>query len=243
MSELDQTVRLGIDTGGTFTDVFINYGNHWLVHKLPSTPNNPEQAVIEGVKTAIQKHTLPERISFIGHGTTVATNALLEGKMGKIGLLTTDGFRDVLEIGRQARPSLYDLNFQRAVPPIPRRFRMEIKERTLADGVIEIQPLEDEVLTKTKHLYEAGIQNIAVSYLFSYINPHNEQKTRKWILEAFPEVNVSISSDVSPLYREFERTSTTVINTALIPVMSNYIDGLSKLGSNYSKLAISENSG
>ncbi len=237
------SARIGVDTGGTFTDVFINYGNQWLVHKVPSTPKNPEQAVIEGVKSAIVKHSLPEQISFIGHGTTVATNALLEGKMGKVGLLTTEGFRDILEIGRQARSSLYDLNFQRATPPIPRRFRLEIKERTLVNGDIEIHPSQDEVLEKATQLYETGVRNIAISYLFSYVNSTNEQKTRKWISETFPDVSISISSDVSPLYREFERTSTTVINTALVPVMKNYIDGLSGLGPHYSKLAISESSG
>ena len=166
-------MRVGVDIGGTFTDfIILSDSGEVITTKLHSTPSDPSQAFLNGIEVLIEKSVISaDSVDFLGHGTTVATNALLEGNVGKIGLLTTRGFRDVLEIGRQNRPSLYDLFFDRPEPLVRRRHRREVSERNNADGTVEVPLDENDVMKEVGFLEKEGITNLAVCYLFSYVNP------------------------------------------------------------------------
>ena len=184
-----------MDIGGTFTDfIILTDAGEVLTTKVHSTPSNPSQAFIEGIEDLIDKGMIEaECINFMGHGTTVATNALLEGNVGKIGLLTSKGFRDVLEIGRQNRPSLYDLFFDRPETLVRRRYRREIQERINSDGSVETPLNENDVLREVGFLENEGITNLAVCYLFSYTNPIHELKTKR-LVEAKRDVIILLDS-------------------------------------------------
>jgi len=212
---------IGIDTGGTFTDFF------WLdpagegnlrVLKEPSTPGEPSRAILNGLGR------IEQRFETIVHGTTVATNAVLERKGARVTLLTTRGFEDLIEIGRQTRRDIYDLNVDRPDPLVSRARRIGIRERLDKRGEI-LEPLEiteEQVST----LKEQNPESVAVCYLFSYINPEHEKKTRELLSEAGLETYWSLSSEVIPEYREYERFSTTVINAHVTPVMDRYLGNL-----------------
>jgi N-methylhydantoinase A len=201
------TAVLGVDIGGTFTDFFLLKEGTVNTLKIPSTPHNPAEAVIEGVKRL-------GGAAYIAHGTTHATNILIEKKGARIALITTKGFRDLLEIGRQNRPKLYDFFVQKPKPLIPREDRYEIEERIDAHGNV-IHPLNPADL---EELDVDGYEAVTVCFLFSYINPVHEQRVKNEI-----DIPVSVSSDVLPEFREYERLSTTVINTYLMPAMSRYL--------------------
>lgn len=219
--------RVGVDTGGTFTDlILVNEDSGDLViHKLPSTPDNPGLAVLEGVGRLLDMARIPARdVTFLIHGTTVATNALLERKGAKCALITTLGFRDVLQIGRQNRPRLYDFWAKRAEPLISRRWRYEIPERILHDGRTLIPLDEQATFQVVKELKEEGIESVAISLLHSYANPRHEQRIKDILKREIPGVFLSVSSDILPEFREYERTSTVAVNAFVMPKVSRYVD-------------------
>ena len=207
---------IGVDTGGTFTDFVYYDGKEVKVLKIPSTPKNPALAVLEGLKIIGGKGRK------IIHGSTVATNALLERKGAKVALVTNRGFEDVIEIGRQNRTRLYDLHYRKPQPLVPRDRRFGIKGRLNYRGE-EIEPLdEEEVRSLAKLLKEKGIESVAVCLLHSYANTSHEEKVGKIITEE-TGLFVSLSSSVVREFREYERMSTTVINAYVSPKMATYI--------------------
>ncbi len=201
---------LGVDVGGTFTDfIFIRDGRVETL-KIPSTPKNPAEAVIEGVERLGGAEN-------VAHGTTHATNILIEKKGAKIALLTTEGFEDVLEIGRQNRPELYNFFTEKPKPLVDKKDRYGIEERISAEGKI-IKPLNEKILKKMDFSeYDA----VTVCFLFSYVNPVHEKEIKKIL-----DVPVSLSSEVLPEFREYERMSTTVVNTYVMPAMRRYLSFL-----------------
>jgi N-methylhydantoinase A len=212
-------LKVGIDTGGTFTDFIILDGNKIRTLKLLSTPVNPAEAVLEG----LQKLGLHQECE-IRHGSTVATNALLERKGAVTALVTTHGFEDVLEIGRQNRPKIYSLVPSRPDPLIPASLRYGLPERVLHDGVVLIRPKKEDLERILQRLRRAKVQSVAVCLLFSYANPTHEKRIGRTLQNL--RIPISLSHEILPEYREYERTSTTVVNAYLAPVMGRYLGGL-----------------
>jgi N-methylhydantoinase A len=223
---VDSGFRLGVDTGGTFTDVCLadETTGKVAVAKVSSTPNNPAEAVINGIRKLISEKDLkPEHIRFLIHGTTVATNALLEGKGAPTALITTAGFEDVLLIGRQSRPRLYDFWAQRPTPIVPRSQCLGAPERVLYTGEI-LRPLDLEAVESLIRKIKAhGIKSIAVCLIHSYANPIHEQQIKTLIQSVHPEAFVTLSSEILPEYREYERTSTICINAYVMPKVNAYV--------------------
>ncbi|MFD5863140.1 hydantoinase/oxoprolinase family protein [Streptomyces chartreusis] len=223
-------LRLGVDTGGTFTDVCLydEEAAAITVAKVSSTPGDPGRAVIQGVKRAlslISDATIAD-ISYFAHGTTVATNALLEGRGAKAGLITTRGFRDLLELGRQKRPKLYDLNARKPEPLATRDLRLEVDERVLFDGRVETPVDPEQVRARARELRDAGVQAVGVCFLYSYLRPEHEAAVKRVLEEELPGVYLSVSHEVLPEFREYERVSTVMINAFIGPVMAGYLSGL-----------------
>lgn len=223
--------KVGVDVGGTFTDLCLlnaETGEVWI-EKTPSTPQDQSIAFIEGVKRLTEAAGLDTAgIDFLVHGTTVATNALLEHKGAKTALITTEGFRDVLEIGTQQRPMLYSLTQRKPPALVQRRLRREVPERVAADGsvVAELnQVAAREVITALK---EEGIESLAICLLFSFMNEAHEQRLAALAEELLPHVMISTSSTISPEYREYWRMSTTVVNAYVMPAVFRYIDRLER---------------
>ena len=210
-------VRVGVDVGGTFTDFVVVTDSQFRVFKVPSTPNAPEQAVLNGLREAGINAA-----DAIVHGSTVATNSLLERRGANTVLVTTDGFRDVLEIGRQNRPELYELEPEKLPPLIPRERRLEVTERVGADGKV-ITPIERASLDRLEsRVRRLAPDSAAVCLLFSFLRPSHERAVRAALRRAGVRT-VSLSSEVLPEYREFERTSTTVVDAYVAPVMARYL--------------------
>jgi N-methylhydantoinase A len=225
---------IGIDIGGTFIDIVIIDNGRLRLFKVPSSPQAPADGVITGLAALIEQNCItPRQVRRIAHGSTIATNALLEKKWARTALVTTRGFRDVLEIGRQNRPSLYDLFFERTTPIVPRDLRIELTERVDARGETPRPMNQGELELLIPWLRENGVEAVAVVFLFSYLNPAHERAVGEYI-EANLELPVSLSSDVLPEFREYERTSTTVVSAALQPVIGGYLtaleQGAEKLG-------------
>jgi N-methylhydantoinase A len=213
-------LRIAIDTGGTFTDcVWIDPSTHRLrMLKVFSTPADPSRAIVE----AVQNITRGDFV--LWHGTTVGTNTLLERKGARTALVTTAGFEDAIEIGRQARPKLYDFFFDRIEPLVPKDLRFGINERTAAQGEILTAPTEPELRSLAKQIENANPQSIAICLLFSFANPKNEQGVSRALRSL--GVPLSISHQILPEFREYERTSTVVVNAYLQPVMQTYLQRL-----------------
>ncbi|MGB6105778.1 MAG: hydantoinase/oxoprolinase family protein [Pusillimonas sp.] len=226
--------RLGVDVGGTFTDVIlVNQAQQriWTV-KVPTTPEDPSVGVINGIRSVLKESgKAGTDIDFIGHGTTIATNLLVEGKGAKTGLITTKGFRDVLEIRRASRhdrADLYDMLFDAPQPVVPRMWRREISARNRYDGT-EISPLDPiELKQQLAELHKDGVEAIALCFLHSYRNPQHEQWAATLSREFLPDTFITTSVDVNPEIFEYERTSTTVINATLGPRCANYFRTLEK---------------
>lgn len=228
---------VGIDTGGTFTDLVVldDEAGEVKVTKVPSNPQNPGAALLEGLEAL---GVAPERVRRMVHGTTVATNALLERKVGRTGLLVTEGFRDVVEFGRGRRLapwSMFDPSFVRPEPLVPRKLRLELRERILADGTVLVPLDEKDVERAAEELRRAGVEAVAVGFLHSYLDDAHERLAGEVLRRVMPSVPVSLSAEVVPEYREFERFSTAVLNAALIPVMDGYTHQLEQglAGSGY----------
>lgn len=219
-------LRIAVDTGGTFTDVcaYDEDSEHLWVHKLSSTPDDPGRAILQGVSEILEKAGKPiQEVSFFAHGTTVGTNALLTGHGARTGLLTTKGFRDLLELGRGHRPDMYDPQADKPEPLIPRHLRREVTERVKFTGEVEVPLDEDGVRTEIRSLRDAGVESIAVCLLYSFLCPQHEQRIGEIIHQEAPDIYVSLSSEVLPEFREYERLSTTVTNAYLGPVVNTYL--------------------
>ena len=219
--------RIGFDVGGTFTDFTIyDAGRRALHHhKVPSTPHDPSEAIETGLAQIIARWDIPpERILFVGHGTTVATNMVIERRGVKTGLLTTAGTRDVIEIGRQLRPHLYDYSVVKPEPLVPRERRIEVAERLDASGNA-VTPLDPASLAQAvAALKESGVAAVAICFLHSYKNAAHERAAAEAVRAALPDAFVSVSSEILPEFREYERLSTTVINAYVGPRMARYLD-------------------
>ncbi len=226
------TVHIGVDVGGTFTDfaVSIPEKNMQLLYKLPSTPDRPDDAIIQGLKHFLTAHKLePKEIVRFGHGTTVGTNALIQRRVGKVAMVTSRGFRDLLEIGRQTRPKVYDMHQDFPKPLVPRWLRYEVSERMRADGIVHVPLDEGELKEVAAALEKEKIDCVAVCFLHSHAFPEHEQRTAEILKQNMSaDVSVMTSSMVYPEFREYERFSTTVLNAALLTVMSAYLDRLTK---------------
>ncbi|MGA3001927.1 MAG: hydantoinase/oxoprolinase family protein [Acetobacteraceae bacterium] len=223
--------RVGVDSGGTFTDVclFDDATGRIEVWKVSSTPDDPSLGIATGVAEAIARvGGTPDAVAWFGHGTTVATNALIQHRGARIGLITTDGFRDLLEIGRQKRPDLYDLMVDKPVTLVSRDLRLEVPERLRHDGSVELALDEVAFRAAVRRLRAADVAAVAVCFLYGFINAAHEVIASRILHEEFPEAFISISHDVAPEFREFERLSTTVVNAYLGPVMRGYIQRLGK---------------
>jgi N-methylhydantoinase A len=215
---------IGVDVGGTFTDFYAeDSAGKVRLHKRPSTPANPAEAILAGVEELGLAGL--ERLS---HGTTVATNALIQRRGGKVALVTTKGFRDLLEIGRQTRPHMYDLQRDRPPPLVPRERRFEVDERVTADGSV-LRPLDEASLARAVEAVAAsGADACAVCLLFSFLDPSHERRIGAALAKRMPSLMVSLSSDVQPEFREYERLSTTVLNAYLQPAVGRYVENLER---------------
>jgi N-methylhydantoinase A len=219
-----ERARAGVDTGGTFTDFVFAGAGGLRIFKLASTPDDPSRAIIEGLKR-IAKETDSSLIEVeVVHGTTVGTNALLQRRGARIALVTTAGFEDVIEIGRQARPELYNLNAVKPSPLVPSELRLGARERVSVAGEVLESLRDDEVQGLVEKLRIAECESIAISLLFSFVRPQHEQKIAK-ALETLG-VPLSVSHKILPEYREYERTSTVTVNAYLQPLMGRYLDRL-----------------
>ncbi len=218
----DKKQRLGVDTGGTFTDFVWQDANGRLqIHKQLSTPHDPSEAILSG----IEAHKIDETADLV-HGSTVATNALLERRGARTALITTKGFADVLAIGRQNRPDIYALVPTKPEPLVPQPYRFEVDERITAQGEVLV-PLNLATLTLILDQIEAeNIESVAVCLLFSFLYPQHEQQIKAVVHARFPELPLSLSSEILPEYREYERTATTVINAYVTPLMNRYLTRL-----------------
>ncbi len=216
-------VAIGVDIGGTFTDLVLAGPDGIRFFKFPSSSRDPAQAVLGALATLIRQGQLqPQEVQRLAHGSTIATNALLEGKLGKTALLVTEGFRDILEIGRQQRPSLYDLHFTRPRPLVPRNLRIPIRERIDAQGRVLV-PLDPHAVREVaRQLRDEQVESVAVCFLFCFLNPAHERLAGQILAEEL-DVPITLSSELLPEFREFERCSTTVINAALRPVVGSYL--------------------
>jgi N-methylhydantoinase A len=222
-------LRIGVDSGGTFTDVclFDEETGKLDIWKVPSTPDDPSRGIANGVAEGLATvDRSAADVAFLGHGTTVATNALIELKGVKTGLITTDGFRDLLEIGRQKRPSLYDMNAEKPEILVSRDRRQEVPERLKNDGSADRSLDEVQLREAVRKLAAEDVKAIAVCFLYGFLNTAHERRVVEILREEMPNVFVSASHEVAPEFREYERMSTTVVNAYLGPVMQSYIERL-----------------
>lgn len=223
--------RIGIDSGGTFTDVclFDDASGQVAVWKVPSTPDDPSRAIARGTQEGTERvGAKPGEVVYFGHGTTVGTNALIQHRGVKTGLITTDGFRDLIEIGRQKRPDLYDLQADKAPPLVTRDLRFGVAERLRHDGSVETPLDEEGVRIAARELKQAGVKAVAIGFLYGFVRPEHEETAKRIIAEEFPEAFICASHEVAPEFREYERISTAVVNAYLGPVMQGYIRRLAE---------------
>ncbi len=229
-------MRIAIDTGGTFTDcVFLRAGRLEIL-KVPSTPGKPSEAIAHALDRIRESGADLANLELVC-GTTVGTNALLQRNGGRVTLVTTAGFEDVLEIGRQARPQLYNLLFEKGEPLVPRSRRLGLSERLDSDGRVLLAPSRSEIARIRRSVARSGAGSIAVCLLFSFVNPAHEKLLARAL--ATTGLPVSISHEILPGYREFERTSTTVVNAYLVPVMSGYLSEIERIAQGQSRSASS----
>lgn len=223
------TLRVGVDSGGTFTDICLFDDNTGTVRiwKVSSTPSDPSDGIVGALTEGLQQvGRSAADVSYFGHGTTVGTNALIQHRGVRTGLITTDGFHDLLEIGRQKRPELYDMSADKPTPLIPRDLRKGVPERMLHDGRVEIALDEDALREVARGLKALGVEAIGICFLYGFTYTEHEERARAIVAEECPGVFISTSHEVSPEFREYERMSSTVVNAYLGPVMKGYIERL-----------------
>src|ERR1700719_1734591 len=224
-----QDVRLGVDIGGTFTDVALEVGDRRYTAKGLTTPRAPEDGVLAIVRSVIAEAGIaPGDVRLIIHGTTLATKALIERKGAKTALLTTEGFRDVVEIRHENRFEQYDLNIDLPPPLVPRRLRLPVRERIDAQGAVLLPLDHDSVARAVETLEAQQVEAVAVGLLHSFTNPEHERRVGAAIARRLPNIAVTLSSDVSPEMREYERFSTACANAYLQPLMGDYIGKLER---------------
>ena len=235
-------MRIGIDVGGTFTDIVLidDATGRISYTKTFTTPRRLAQGVMDGIAKIIKMtNSSMDQVDYLVHGTTIGTNAIIERKGVKTGLITTEGFRDVLEIGRVQRPAagLYDFSVDNPPPLVPRYLRLGVRERVGSDGKMVMPLNEDDVVRAVKFFKREKVESIAVSLLFSFLNSRHERRVRDIIDRIHPGCYVSLSSDIAPEFREYERTSTTVLNAYLLPIVERYIESLEgELNSAYGRV-------
>ena len=232
MTGLEGGLHVGVDVGGTFTDFVVTIGgeNRTVLHKLPSTPERPDRAIIDGIREVLEAEGLAAaEVSHLAHGTTVGTNALIQRRGGKVALVTSEGFRDLLEIGRQTRPRVYDIHLDHPKPLVERALRLEVPERRLADGAVH-RALDEARLRELAGVFlREDVDCVVVCFLHSYAWPEHERRAVEVLSDALPgSVRVIASSSVYPEFREFERFSTAVLNGALLTTMGAYLDRLTE---------------
>ncbi|MBE7552854.1 MAG: hydantoinase/oxoprolinase family protein [Anaerolineales bacterium] len=219
--------RLGVDIGGTFTDVALEGPSGRFIAKVLTTPSAPEAGVLTAIRQAMTAANLaPTDLSAIIHGTTLATNALIERKGARTALITTQGFRDVLHLGTESRFEQYDLYLEKPEPLVPRRLRFAVPERVNAQGEVLIPLDEAAVAAVIPALAEQAIESVAVAFLHSFANPAHEQRVRELLAAALPELSISLSCEVSPEIREYDRFSTTCANAYVQPRVARYLQNL-----------------
>src|SRR6476659_4787511 len=240
---------IGVDVGGTFTDFFAfdDATGRIILHKVPSTPGTPAEAIIAGLRELESRHGIVlAEIARLSHGTTVATNTLIQRRGGKVALVVTEGFRDLIEIGRQIRPHVFSLQDDYPAPLVPRELRFEAAERITADSSTVKALTANALSTLVKQVGDAKPDACAVCLLFSFLNPAHETMIRDALAAAFPGMYLSVSSEVQPEFREYERLSTTVLNAYLQPVVDRYLahfqNGASEAAPN-AALGINQSSG
>jgi N-methylhydantoinase A len=221
--------RLAADIGGTFTDVVLERGGRRFSSKVLTTPRAPEEGMLEGIARVLQDAALePAEVGVLIHGTTLATNALIERKGARTALLTTAGFRDVLEMGYEKRYEHYDLELELPAPLVPRELRFPIEERMTAKGEVRSPLLEKDLLQVTEKLKQSRVESVAIGFLHSYANDAHERRAGELIASALPGVPVTLSSAVCPEIREYERFSTACANAYVQPLMASYLERLAK---------------
>ena len=223
------TVRIAVDIGGTFTDATLidEETGRVSIAKVSTTPSDPSAGFMDAVERALADGGVEAaQVGFVVHATTVATNAIIEGKIARSGFVTTEGFRDLLEIARQVRPTLYDTQFEKTRPLIPRDRAVGVVERLGPKGEVIVPLAEDSVREAAALMRREGVESIAVCLLHSYVNPAHEQRVGAILAEELPGVPVSLSAEVAPEFREYLRASTTVINAAIRPVVERYLAGI-----------------
>ncbi|HEY3189590.1 MAG TPA: hydantoinase/oxoprolinase N-terminal domain-containing protein, partial [Solirubrobacteraceae bacterium] len=223
------TFRIGIDVGGTFTDIVaVDADGRVTFAKAPSTPPDPSLGVLDGLARlartlGVERGALLAGTERIVHGTTVATNALLERKGARVGLLTTEGHRDVLEMREGLKDDRYNLRMPPPEPLVPRALRLGVRERVRADGRVDTAVDRRSLARAIDALRRAEVRAVAVCYLHAYRDGKHEQLTRAALAEALPGVYVSLSSEVLPQIKEYERVCTTVVNAYVGPILSEYL--------------------
>ncbi len=229
MSEPGRTARLGVDIGGTFTDVALEAGGRRWTAKILTTSAAPERGVLEAMQAVLAAANIaPAQVAIVIHGTTLATNALIERKGAKTALLTTEGFRDTIEIRHENRFEQYDINIDLPPPLVPRRLRFPVRERIDARGKVLVPLDERDVLGVADRIAAADVQAVAVGFLHSFTNPAHERRVGALLAERLPHLAVTLSCDVSPEMREYERFSTACANAYLQPLMGRYLAHLER---------------
>ncbi|WP_022726826.1 hydantoinase/oxoprolinase family protein [Fodinicurvata sediminis] len=243
------TIKVAVDVGGTFTDLFFQSNGiptSW-VYKTPSTPSNPAKAILTGIQEGLSKYGFSlADLSEVTHGTTVATNTLLQRSGARVALVTTEGFKDLLEIGRQTRPYNYDMHSDFPPPLVPRHLRFEAHERLSWNGNVATSLTEEEITRIVKSVRAANVNAVAICLLFSFRNPEHERRLAEALVERIPDLCISMSCEVRPEIREYERFSTTILNSYLQPGLSAYLDYLQNCIAAESpdcKILISQSSG
>jgi len=223
------TIRLGVDIGGTFTDVALETAERRFTAKILTTTQAPEAGVLTALRSVTAKAGVaPGEVGLIVHGTTLATNALIERKGARTALLTTEGFRDVLEIRHENRFEQYDINIDLPPPLVPRRLRLPVRERIDAQGEVLLPLDESSVVRAVEALAAQEVEAVAVGFLHSFTNPDHERRLGEAIARRLPDVAVTLSSDVSPEMREYERFSTACANAYLQPLIGRYLGKLER---------------
>ena len=243
-------IFVGIDTGGTFTDLVaadLN-GGRYCYHKVPTTTGDPARGILEGIAELLDRNALARKdVAFLVLGTTLATNAVLEGKWARTGLITTAGFRDVLELARQRRPHYFNLDIPKPMPPASRDCRLEVTERVAQDGSVVTPLVEDDVRRAVETLKAKKVEAVAICFMHAYANAAHEQRTRALVKSLWPEIYLCTSSEVLGEFREFERFSTATVNASLMPIMdrtlSQFEQGVAALGIPHTPRVMQSNGG
>ena len=216
--------RIGVDVGGTFTDAALEIGDRRFISKVLTTPEDPERACMQCIEEVLERAGIePGAVGAVIHGTTLATNSIIERKGATTSLLTTEGFRDTLQMGTEGRPDQYDVNVAQPEPLVPRRRRITVEERLNSRGEVLVPLTPDKLDAVLPALDEAGTESLAIAFLHSYANPVHERMARDRLASRRPGWSISLSSDVSPEFREFERFSTTCANAYVRPLMERYL--------------------